>query len=103
MEDDEYYDKYKSEDTGYGIYLDKNLNVEYRYFTLETFHDFKNTIDDDENKNEINSILDEADIWKTADESIINRMDDFHDKIDLEKLVKRIDYNSVVFDNDNLL
>lgn len=98
LEDDEYYDKYKSEDAGYGIYLDKDLNVEYGYFTSENFHDFKDARDDDEVKNEIYYLLDEADIWKNTDEEIKN-IDDFHDKIDLEKLVKKIDNNSVAFDN----
>lgn len=32
LKDDEYYDRYKSEDAGYGIFLDKDLNVEYGYF-----------------------------------------------------------------------
>lgn len=104
MEDDKYYDKYKSEDAGYGISLDKDLNVEYGYFITGTFHNFKDTRNDDEVKNEIYSLLDEADIWKTSDESIINSIDDFHDKIDLEKLVKWIDdpflSNSAAFDND---
>ena len=72
LEDDNYYDKYKSEDSGYGIYLDKNLDVEYGYFTTETFHDFKDARDDDEVKSEISSLLEEADIWKSVDESIVN-------------------------------
>ena len=104
LEDDEYYDRYKSEDAGYGISLDKDLNVVYGYFISETFHDFKDARDDDEVKNEIYSLLDEADIWKTSDESIINSIYDFYDKIDLEKVVKWIDdpflSNSVAFDNN---
>ena len=102
--DGDYYDKYKSEDAGYGIYLDKDLNVEYGYFIMGTFHDFKDAKYDDKVKSEICSLLDEADIWRTTDESIINSIDDYHDEIDLEKLVKKIDNpflsNSVAFDND---
>lgn len=99
LEDDEYYEKYKSENAGYGIYLDKDLNVEYGYFITETFHDFKDARDDDEVKNEICFLLDEADIWKGADAPVVNSIDDFHNKIDLEKVVKRMDYNSIAFDN----
>lgn len=55
---DEYYDKYKFSVAGYGIYLDKDLNIEYGYFTIApppsghgpgdtTFHDFKDAKDDD--------------------------------------------------------
>lgn len=104
LEDDEYYDRYKYENAGYGISLDKDLNVEYGYFINETFHDFKDAKEDDEVKSEIYSLLDEADIWKTADAPILNCIDDFHDKIDLEKVVKWIDEpflsNCVAFDND---
>ena len=32
---DDYYDKYKFMVGGYGIYLDKDLNVEYGYYTTE--------------------------------------------------------------------
>ena len=84
LEDDEYYDKYKSEDSGYGIYLDKNLNVEYGYFTTETFHDFKDTRDDDEVKSEISSLLEEADIWKSVDQTIVNSK--YDKEVNLAKL-----------------
>ena len=73
---DEYYDKYKFAVAGYGIYLDKDLNVEYGYYTTEappsghgmgytTYHDFKNAKDDDRIKNEIYQLLDETDIWES--------------------------------------
>ena len=71
LEDDEYYDKYKSEDAGYGIYLDKDLNVDYAYTTepqtsdnriYVTHHDFKDAIDNDIIKEHIFSLLDNADI-----------------------------------------
>ena len=66
--DDEYYDKYKFSLAGYGIYLDKDLNVEYGYFTIEappsghgmgytTFHDFKDAKDGDIIKEKIYSEL----------------------------------------------
>lgn len=55
---DDYYDKYKFMVGGYGIYLDKDLNVEYGYYTTEApacghgagyteFYDFKDARDDD--------------------------------------------------------
>ena len=55
---DEYYDKYKFRLGGYGIYLDKNLNLDPGYFTIEAppsghgagypiFHDFKDAKDGD--------------------------------------------------------
>ena len=64
----EYYDKYKHEIMEYGIYLDKDLNVEYGFYTKNwagntTFHDFEDARDDDKVKNEIYSILDKLDIW----------------------------------------
>ena len=83
MEDDEYYDKYKSEDTGYGIYLDKNLNVEYRYFTLGTFYDFKDAKDEDRIKREIYSLLDETDIWLSNDSQ-----DDVVNEEKADKIIK---------------
>ena len=97
---DEVYEKYKSHrDAGYGIYLDKDLNVEYGYYTEKysnwefhkIFHDFKNASEDDEVKLEIFTILANADIWITADISI----DDFHNKCDLEKLAKLINWGNV--------
>ena len=74
---DEVYEKYKSHrDAGYGIYLDKDLNVEYGYYTTEappsghgadynTIHDFKDAIEGDEIKEKIYSLLDEANIWES--------------------------------------
>lgn len=53
---DRYYDRYKFSVAGYGIYLDKDLNVDYAYTTethtsdnrIEvTHHDFKDAIDND--------------------------------------------------------
>lgn len=68
---DEYYDRYKGYMGGYGIYLDKDLNIEYAY-TLETqtsdnriyltHHDFKDAIDGDIIKEHIFSLIDNADI-----------------------------------------
>ena len=77
-EADEYYDKYKFAVAGYGIYLDKDLNVEYGYYTTEappsghgigytTYHDFKDARKFDEIKSEIYSLLDGADIWESDD------------------------------------
>ena len=71
LEDDEYYDRYKSEDAGYGISLDKDLNVVYGYFISETFHDFKDARDDDEIKSEIYSLLDGSNIWESDDVEIV--------------------------------
>ena len=98
---DEYYEKYKSDDSGYGIFLDKDLNVEYGYYTKKftifdrkfhaTCHDFKDARDYDEVKLEIFTILANADIWITADVS----MDDFHNKCDLEKLDKLINWENI--------
>lgn len=78
-EADDYYDKYKFAVAGYGIYLDKDLNVEYGYYTTEappsghgmgytTYHDFKDARKFDEIKDEIFSLLDGADIWESDDE-----------------------------------
>lgn len=104
LDDDEYYDRYKSEDTGYGIYLNEDLTVEYGYFIKGHFHDFKDARDDDEVKSEICYLLDEADIWQSADEPVVNSIDDFHNEIDLEKLVDWIDdpdlSTFVAFDGD---
>ena len=63
---DNYYDKYKFMVGGYGIYLDKDLNVEYGYYTTEApacghgagyteFYDFKDARDDDIIKEKIYS------------------------------------------------
>lgn len=68
---DEYYDKYRCPMGGYGIYLDKELNVEYAYTTKThtsdnhiylTHHDFKDARDGDIIKEHIFSLLDHADI-----------------------------------------
>ena len=97
---DECYEKYKSDrDAGYGIYLDRDLNVEYGYYTEKysnwefhkIFHDFKNASGDEEVKLEICTILANADIWITADISI----EDFHNKCDFEKLAKLINWGNV--------
>lgn len=72
---DDYYDKYKFMVGGYGIYLDKDLNVEYGYYTTEApacghgagyteFYDFKDARDDDIIKEKIYSLLDSSGIWK---------------------------------------
>ena len=72
---DDYYDKYKLIVGGYGIYLDKDLNVEYGYYTTEApacghgagyteFYDFKDARDDDIIKEKIYSLLDSSGIWK---------------------------------------
>ena len=104
LDDDEYYDRYKSEYAGYGIYLNEDLTAEYGYFINGSFHDFKDSRDDDEVKNEICSLLDEADIWQSADVPVVNSIDDFHNEIDLEKLVDWIDNPDlstfVAFDGD---
>ena len=72
---DECYEKYKSDrDAGYGIYLDRDLNVEYGYYTTEappsghgagytTIHDFKDAIEGDKIKEKISSLIDDSDIW----------------------------------------
>ena len=68
--DDEYYDKYKFTIAGYGFFINKDLNVEYGYFTMEssssghgaghtTFHDFKDAKEGDLIKEKIFSKLDE--------------------------------------------
>ena len=41
---DEYYDRYKYSLAGYGIYLDKNLNVEYGYYKIYYVHNVINSI-----------------------------------------------------------
>ena len=72
--EDDYYDKYKFMVAGYGIYLDKDLNVEYGYYTTEappsghgagytTIHDFKDAIEGDKIKEKISSLIDDSDIW----------------------------------------
>ena len=73
--EDSYYDKYKCLVAGYGIYVDRDLNIEYGYHTTEppasghgcgydTYYDFKDARADDIIKNEIESRLDDSDIWK---------------------------------------
>lgn len=103
IDDDEYYDRYKSKDAGYGIYLKEDLTVEYGYFIIDTFYNFKDTRYDDKVKNEICSLLDETDIWTTADVSTMNA-NDFHYKGNLEKIVDSIDYSEfavcVAIDDD---
>ena len=65
---DKYYDKYKFSVAGYGIFLDKKLNVECGYYTTEappsghgagftTIHDFKDARKDDVIKEKIYSLL----------------------------------------------
>lgn len=93
---DEYYDKYKYPVEGYGIYLDKDLNVEYGYYTIEdpasdygtnsiTFHDFKDAIDGDLVKETIFSSLNHADIWKTDDVILVE--EGYDKEVSLLKLV----------------
>ena len=87
---DEYYDKYRYPRGGYGIYLDKELNVEYGY-TTETpitdfannvkYHDFKDARDGDIIKEHIFSLIDHADI-RTA---IVS--EGFDKEVNLTKLV----------------
>ncbi len=66
---DQYYDKYKFSLAGYGIYLDKNINIEPGYFTIEappsghgpggtTFHDFKDAKEEDIIKEQADSDID---------------------------------------------
>lgn len=108
FEYDEYYERYKFGNVGYGIYLDRDLNVEYGYYTKysndlkfrNVFHDFKDARDDDEVKTRIFTILANADIWITADISI----DDFNNKCDLEKLVEWVNdqYASIFVEFDSL-
>lgn len=98
FEHDEYYKRYKSGNAKYGIYLDRDLNVEYGYSIYDyfngeyrdVFHDFKEARDADDVKIKISTILANADIWITADVYI----DDFNNKCDLEKLVEWINENS---------
>ena len=87
---DEYYDKYRYPRGGYGIYLDKELNVEYGYTTVTpiddfssraTYHDFKDARDGDIIKEHIFSLLDNADI-RTA---IVR--EGYDKEVDLSKLV----------------
>lgn len=79
---DQYYDKYKFSLAGYGIYLDKNLNLECGYFTIEappsghgagytTFHDFKDAKDGDIIKEKVGSEIDYV-LWKNYKQSIDN-------------------------------
>ncbi len=73
--EDSYYDKYRYLIAGYGIYVDSDLNVEYGYYTVEppasghgcgyySYNDFKDAIEDDIIKDEIESRVDSRDIWK---------------------------------------
>ncbi len=72
--DDSYYDKYRSSDAGFGIYINHDLEVEYGYYVAEsskdgnngyiTFHNFKDAKEDDKVKNKIYDDLNETDIWK---------------------------------------
>ena len=75
-ESDSYYDKYHYLVAGYGIFVDKDFNVEYGYYTTEappsghgagynTIHDFKDAIEGDEIKEKIYSLLDKAKIWES--------------------------------------
>ena len=85
--DNEYYNKYKFLVAGYGIYLDKDLNVKYGYYTTEappsghgmgytTYHDFKDARDDDEIKSEIYSLLDGSNIWESDEVEIVVEKED---------------------------
>lgn len=78
FEDDGYYDKYKFELAGYGIYIDKEKNVEYGYFTIAppptghgpgitTFHDFKDAKDGDIIKEKIYAQLYDFDYDETIE------------------------------------
>ena len=73
--EDSYYDKYKYLVAGYGIYVDRDLNVESVYYTVEppacghgcgyySYNDFKDAREDDIIRDEIESRLDSRDIWK---------------------------------------
>lgn len=94
---DGYYNKYKFAVAGYGIYLDKDLNVEYGYYTTEappsghgagysTYHDFKDASKFDEIKSEICTLLDEANIWESDDveDEIVEEKEEEKVKIILE-------------------
>lgn len=72
--DDEYYDKYKFQLAGYGFYIDKYLNLEPGYFTIEappsghgpggtTFDNLKDAKEGDIIKEKINSLID-YDLWE---------------------------------------
>ena len=74
-ESDSYYNKYHYLVAGYGIFVDKNFNVEYGYYTTEappsghgagytTFHDFKDTREEDTIRDELISWIEISDIWK---------------------------------------
>lgn len=73
--EDSYYDQYKFFVAGYGIYVDSDLNAEYGYHTTEppacghgcgydTYNDFKDASTDDIIRDEIESRVDDRDIWK---------------------------------------
>ena len=72
---DSYYSKYHYLVAGYGIFVDKELNVEYGYYTTEapptghgvgytTFHDFTDAREEDVLRDELISKIDASNIWK---------------------------------------
>ena len=74
-ESDSYYNKYHYHVAGYGIFVDKDLNVEYGYYTTEappschgagytTFHDFKDAREEDAIRDELIIWIEMVDIWK---------------------------------------
>ena len=74
-ESDSYYDKYHYLVAGYGIFVDKDFNVEYGYYTTEappsghgagytTFHDFKDAREEDAIRDELIIWIEMVDIWK---------------------------------------
>lgn len=74
-ESDSYYEKYHYHVAGYGIFVDKEYNVEYGYYTTApppsghgagytTFHYFKDAREDDFIRDKLIESINGADIWK---------------------------------------
>ena len=72
---DSYYSQYHYLVAGYGIFVDKELNVGYGYYTTEapptghgagytTFHDFTDAREEDVLRDELISRIDASNIWK---------------------------------------
>lgn len=74
-ESDSYYNKYHYHVAGYGIYVDREYNVEFGYYTTEappsghgagytTFHDFKDARENDFIRDKLIESINSTDIWK---------------------------------------
>ena len=74
-ESDSYYEKYHYHLAGYGIFLDKEYNAEYGYYTTAappsghgagytTFHDFKDAREKDFIRDKLIECINNTDIWK---------------------------------------